>query len=417
MSKYNKCVQLLTSKEKFHIELGLNRISKILNILNNPQDKIKTIHIAGTNGKGSTCAILNSILSESGYKTGLFTSPHLEKYNERIQINSKPIPDETLFELLNKINEKAKVNNIYLTEFEIITVVSFLYFAQEGVDIAIIEVGLGGRLDATNVIKNPILTAITSISLDHIDRLGNTIEKIAFEKAGIIKQNTPCCIIETNNGLEVINEIAKNKNAKLIKLPISTNTKNIKGINFAQIDNNFYEFNLLGNYQNENLSLSLGVINELKKLGYKIPEISIKNGLKNVTHNGRFQYIKDLNLVIDGAHNPDGARVLRKSIDNMFPNQSFEFIYASINTKDYNTILSTLLTPKDNIKFLEFEHQNAVNFNELIKTKYTKSTTIKKTELKEIIIQNKKQGKVTILTGSLYAIGEIYPIIKNSLLG
>lgn len=414
MTKYNECVKLLTSKEKFHIELGLNRVSRILELFDNPQNKIKTIHIAGTNGKGSTCAILNSILTESGFKTGLFTSPHLEKYNERIQINSIPISDEYLYSLIEEVNEKAKVNNIYLTEFELITVIGFLYFARENADIAIIEVGLGGRLDATNVIKKPLITAITSISLDHTDRLGSTIEEIAKEKAGIIKDNVPCVVLDKNNGYETIKKIAINKNAKIIDVSINTSIQNIDNKNYVQIKDNLYEFALKGHYQAENLSLALAVINELKEKKYEISEESIKNGLKNVCHNGRFDYIKELNLVIDGAHNPDGALVLRKSLNTLFENNSIHFVYASINTKDYNTILSTLVTSKDEITFLNFEHNAAVNFEELKKnSKYMSSSCITKSELKELITKNKKENKITVITGSLYAIGEIYSIIKK----
>ena len=186
-NNYNKAIDLLTSQGKFYINLGLDRISAVLELLGNPQDKLKCIHVAGTNGKGSVCAIISAVLSKAGMKTGLYTSPHIFEYTERIQINGFDISKEDFTKYIFEICEIADKNNIHLTEFEILTAVMFKYFADNDVDVVVLETGLGGRFDATNVIKSNLCSIITHIDLDHTERLGNTKSKIAFEKAGIIK--------------------------------------------------------------------------------------------------------------------------------------------------------------------------------------------------------------------------------------
>lgn len=414
MNNYEKCLKLLTSKEKFHIELGLDRVGKVLEFLGNPQDKIKTVHVAGTNGKGSTCAILSSVLKEAGYKVGLFTSPHLVKYNERIKINSLAISDDDLYNILVEIDLFIKKNNIYLTEFEILTVAGFLYFARNNVDVAVIEVGLGGRLDSTNVIKKPAVCAITSISLDHVDRLGNTIEQIAFEKAGIVKNGAFCCVTETNDGLNTIKQVVKDKNAIFIEVPVFVHTKIVNGINYAVFKDKEYEFALNGKYQEENLSLALSVLDVLEKQGFQLNDNAIKNGLKNVSHGGRLEIIKELNLVIDGAHNPSGALALRNSLDNLFPQKNIDFIYSTISTKDYSAVLNFLLKKNDEVKLLRFNHPSAIKPEELIPLiKNNSVEVIEKSRLESVILANKKKDTITVLTGSLYAIGEVYKDIEK----
>ena len=216
--KYNDAVKLLTSVGKFHVSLGLERISKILELLGNPQDKLDCIHVAGTNGKGSVCAILSSILACAGKKVGLYTSPHIFKYTERIKIlfpllpnplsqgarENANIPDEDFAKYVFEISNLADKNGIDLTEFEILTAVMFKYFADNNVDVVVLETGLGGRFDATNVIKKNLCSIITHVDYDHTERLGDTIEKIAFEKAGIIKPNCPCIVFEGREDIEML---------------------------------------------------------------------------------------------------------------------------------------------------------------------------------------------------------------------
>jgi len=417
-SDYEKAEKILTSKDKFHIELGLGRIKEILCRFDNPQEKLKIIHVAGTNGKGSTCSILSCILQAAGLRVGLFTSPHLVKYTERIKINGEAISDSDFLKILTEVTSMAQTHSIHLTEFEILTAAAFIYFERQNIDFAIMEVGLGGRLDATNVVTKPILSAITSISKDHTDRLGNTIEQIAAEKAGIIKNGVTCVVLENNAGLQTIKNIAESNNAPLI---IAKNTAKIKvenNKNFALIDGKKYEFLLFGEYQAENLSLCLTILNILQQKGLHINGKSIERGLKNVRHSARFEYNKDLNLVIDGAHNPDGARALRQSLNIFFTKAPVTFIYATINTKDYASILKTLIRPCDELIFYRFKRENAVEIGDLEEIAPPHSGKIgianNAQEILKIAKKNLENRHPVVLTGSLYAIGEIYAQIIST---
>ena len=209
MLSYEQAIDILTDSGNFYIDLGLDRISAVLEKFSNPQDDLKYIHVAGTNGKGSVCAMLESILRYAGYKTGLYTSPHIWDYTERIKVNGADIPKQKFTGYVEKITECG----IHLTEFEILTVIMFVYFKEQKVDIVILETGLGGRLDATNVIKQNLCSIITHIDLDHTDRLGDTKEQIAYEKAGIIK---PDCPVITSMGYESIKDRADKLNSMLI---------------------------------------------------------------------------------------------------------------------------------------------------------------------------------------------------------
>lgn len=401
---YEKAINLITSREKFHICLGLDRIAQILDILGNPQNKLQIIHVAGTNGKGSTCAILAKILSCAGYKTGLYTSPHIVEYTERIKINEKNISEIDFYNYIFEINELSQKNNIYLTEFELLTCCAYKYFADKKIDICVIETGLGGKLDATNIINKNVLSIITSLSLDHIDRLGDTIEKIAHEKAGIIKENCPVIINLNNKGVEYIKQIAKKKNSSLILANEKVHLKFENNKNLATYNNNTYEFPLLGLWQKENLELVFATIEQLIKTGYEINKQAITKGLREVKWICRMQYIPQYNLLIDGTHNPDGANVLKKSLDYYFPNKKRVWVYGSITTKDYKKVMNTLFEEKDEVYFYNFDYPNAVTYKEL--TKYQKmACPINLKELEYLIAENK--DALIVLSGSFYMIGQI----------
>ncbi|MBQ6516418.1 bifunctional folylpolyglutamate synthase/dihydrofolate synthase [bacterium] len=384
MDNYTNAVNLLQRTDKFCINLGLDRIKSFLDIVGNPQDKLNFIHIAGTNGKGSVCTILESVLRTAGYKTGLFTSPHILEYTERIKYNGEEIDKDKFAELIFKVEG---VNDIKLTEFEILTTVMFLYFAEKMPDIVILETGLGGRLDATNVIKENICSVITHLDLEHTERLGNTIEKIAFEKAGIIKKNCP---LVTKENYEIIKETAKKQNSEI--LPIFNAEK-------------LTEFlSLKGEYQKENLTLAYSVI---KNCFNEIPEGKIIDGLKNVRHICRFEYIKEKNIILDGAHNPNGITELKKSLDKNFPKSEFKrrFVFGCLKNKDYKKMVKTLFEEDDEVLFYHFKHQNSCTFEDLHSI-YPDS--------KEFFVEDfKPDENLTVFCGSLYMLGEIY---KNILL-
>ena len=378
MNSYDEIVKQLTSSGRFRISLGLERIEKILEIIGNPQDKLDCIHVAGTNGKGSVCSIIASILKESGKKTGLYTSPHIFKYNERIQINGNPICDEDFVRYISEIIKISQENNIDLTEFEILTAAMFKYFYDENVDIVVLETGLGGRYDATNVIKKNICSIITHLDLDHTERLGDTKDKIAYEKAGIMKKNCPCIIYE---GYEVYRDYAEENDVPLIMI-----TPNYQNTNLS----------LKGVFQQENLSLAQSCIETF------FPEITketIENGLEKVKHPCRFQYIKEKNMIIDGAHNPNGTEALKQSLDYYFTNTKKRFIFGCLKNKDYKKMIKTLFEKEDEVYFYKFDHKDSCSYEELKK----EFPDAKKFDLSVDL----NTEKLNIICGSFYMLSDL----------
>jgi len=382
MSKtYEQAKELLTSQGKFYINLGLERIEKILELLGNPQDKLRCIHVAGTNGKGSVCAIIASIIKSSGKKVGLYSSPHIFKYTERIKINGQDISDEDFSKYVFNVCELSDKNGIKLTEFEILTAVMFKYFYDEGAEVVVLETGLGGRFDATNVIKSNLCSVITHIDLDHTDRLGYTKEKIAFEKAGIIKPNCP---VVTSEGYEVIKDKADENNSLLLMTAP-----------FADITN----LSLKGSYQQENLALALAAV---KLVFPNITQEVINEGLKNVQHPCRFQFAEDKMLLIDGAHNPNGILALKESLDMYFPDKKRRFVFGCLKTKDYKKMVEILFEPNDEIYFNHFNNPNSATFEELQSVCKYSAKPFKSLDDFEI-----SADTLTIVCGSFYMLNEI----------
>ena len=378
---YNDAVKLLTSVGKFHISLGLDRMFKIMDLLGNPQDKLNCIHVAGTNGKGSVCAILSSILTCAGQKVGLYTSPHIFKYTERIQICGKPITDDDFVKYVFEISDLADKNNIDLTEFEVLTAVMFKYFYDNDVDVVVLETGLGGRFDATNIIKRNLCSIITHVDFDHTERLGNTIDEIASEKAGIIKPNCPCIVFE---GREVYRDVTNELGSLLLMVaPFAPTT----------------ELALKGSYQQENLSLALAAIEEVFP---EVPRAVIDEGLSRVKHPCRFQYIKDKNLIIDGAHNPNGINSLSQSLDMYYPNTNRRFIFGCLKNKDYTKMVQSLFMQGDEIYFYHFKHQNSCPVQELQKV-----CPFESKELTPNTQIDFNDGHLNIICGSFYMISEL----------
>lgn len=387
---YQHAIEILTSQGKFYINLGLERVEKVLELLGNPHKKMRFIHVAGTNGKGSVCAMLSSILKQNvkgkKQKVGLFTSPHVFEYTERIKINDVEIEKEVFAENLIEIVDLAEKNNIHLTEFEILAVVAFDYFAKNQVDIVVLETGLGGRLDATNVIEKNICSIITHIDFDHTERLGDTIDKIAFEKAGIIKENCPVVVSRNNLGFDVITKVAQKKNSEVLLPSVE---RNFQQENFA----------LKGTYQQENLSLVLTAVELLNKNGFDIFYEQIEEGLKNVIHPCRFQYLPEYNIIIDGAHNPNGTKALRESLEACYPNQNFRFIFGCLKNKKYEEMMKNLFTSKDEIYFYHFDYPNSSTYADL--------AAVCSFNSREFTDFKKDDTTLTVVCGSFYMIKEL----------
>lgn len=379
---YDEAVKMLTSQGKFYINLGLERVAAVLEFFGNPQDNLKYFHVAGTNGKGSVCSIIASVLKEAGKKVGLYTSPHIFEYTERIKINGNDIDKSDFARLVFEGCDAAEKNEIHLTEFEILTVVMFKYFAERKVDVVVLETGLGGRFDATNVIKNNLCAVITHIDLDHTERLGNTKDEIAFEKAGIIKKGCP---VVTSEGYEAIRDRADECESLLLMVAPFENTENLA---------------LKGTFQQENLSLALAAV----RLVYpEIPEAVIQEGLKKVQHPCRFQLVRK-NLIVDGSHNPNGALALRESLDFYYPNMKRRFVFGCLKNKNYKKMMEILFQKNDEIYFYHFSNPNSASFDEL-----QAACPFEAKEFTSLNDLAQDEHILTVVCGSFYMLNEIIP--------
>ncbi len=354
--EYSEALQYLKGLSRFGINLGLERIDALLARLGSPHVKIPAIHIGGTNGKGSVTAMVSTICQASGLKTGRYISPALNRFNERVSINGVDIPDHEVAKLLTEIRPHAEAIGLkgeHPTEFEVVTAMAFLYFSRESVDLAVIEVGLGGRLDSTNVLTNPLAVVITNIGLEHTQILGDTLEKIAWEKAGIIKNNITVITGVTESGpLKVLINQANSHDAELIRIGVdfsgeilhtdwhgTTATIRTMLSRYPAI-----RIPLLGQHQVHNAAMALAVIDVLRRRGYAItPEIAI-NGMDMVVWPGRMELMQTNPVVIiDGAHNPDGARTLKTSIGELGAGQRFIYVLGILADKDWQRMLQILV--------------------------------------------------------------------------
>ncbi|NLK26986.1 MAG: bifunctional folylpolyglutamate synthase/dihydrofolate synthase [Clostridiales bacterium] len=364
--KYEEARSFIQESNQYGIVPGLQTITELLNRLGKPQDQLKIIHVAGTNGKGSTSAFIASILMRAGYRVGRYVSPVVFSYREMIQIGDHEtsemnyISKEGICETIEQIQpicgEMLRDGFAHPTTFEIETAMAMLYLVKEKVDFAIIEVGMGGRLDATNVIDHPICSVITPISMDHMQFLGNSIEEIAKEKAGIIKVDAP--VVTGRQQPEVLHVLEKTCQEKGTKIYISDFNK-VSHCNFSPEMTTFtletnagninYRLQVLGEYQVDNAILAIKVVKVLKELGYPIDEEAIAKGLYETHWRGRFDIVaKEPYIIVDGAHNEAAALVLRKSIEAYFTNRRIIYIIGVLADKDYRKILD-ILAPLSNL--------------------------------------------------------------------
>lgn len=406
------------------IKLGLQNIKTLMEKLGNPQDKLKIIHIAGTNGKGSCTSFVNSALVSQGYKVGMFTSPSIYNFEERIRINNKNISEDKLIDLMNEVREVAETMEVFPADFELVTAIAFLYFYREKCDFAIMEVGLGGRLDATNVVQNPLITLITSISLDHQQFLGNTIPEIALEKAGIIKENVPLVLYsQSKEAMDSIIGVANSKNSKVIlndleKIELLENTKNGQIINYKDFKN--LKINLLGSHQINNATISLELLEQLRKMGFEISNESIYNGFSSVTWPCRFELVsKNPDFILDGAHNIDGIEKFISSMNFYYKDNKKIGIFGVLADKDYNEMLAKIVPCFDVFLTVRPDSDRAMESKEL------KERIEKLTEKKVYSFENyqdainkaieiSKEDDVISAFGSLYFVGEVRNLLGVS---
>ena len=346
---YQLTIKYLYGLQKYGIKFGLSSISRLLKSFSDPQDSLKVIHIAGTNGKGSTGAILSSILMRAGFKVGFYTSPHLVNFTERIKINEQEISEAKVTELTELIKNKLDNwgDNCNITFFEFVTAMAILYFAEQKVDFAVIEVGMGGRLDATNVV-NSTLSIITNISKEHEAFLGTTIGEIAMEKAGIIKKKGALITSAAQpEVLAMFQKICLANNTDFYQVGKNFQAKAVCGQNFdyhgQEVTYHNLKLNLLGKHQITNAMLSLGAIEILKKKGAKIDDEAVYQGLAKVSWPGRLESVQqNPRVILDGAHNPLAANILRDALRDEIDYQRLFLILGIMEDKNIETIISSL---------------------------------------------------------------------------
>lgn len=404
----------------------MKNVNYLLYLLGEPHKKLKIIHVAGTNGKGSTCSLISSILQSDGYKVGLYTSPHLVDFTERFKINNKPINRKKVGELLERIKpyiEKVTDTLSYghPTFFEVITSMAFLYFFEEQVDFLVLEVGLGGRLDATNVCQ-PLISVITHIDYDHMDKLGDSLKKIAREKGGIIKSKG--IVVSSNQyeeGYNEIKRIADEKNSLLYsvgrEIIYQIVKSDIKGIvfNFKGIYHEYKNLHtpLLGKHQADNSATAITAIEALKNKGIKITEKAIRAGLESVKWTGRLEIIQtDPTLVLDGAHNPNGIKVMRDTLKEIFSYRRLIVVLAIFADKDYKKMIQILVPDADLIVTTKAKSPRAASPRKIAQeaAQYIDQNKIMVTEnIPQAIkcaLANSNEDDLICITGSLYTVGE-----------
>ncbi|WP_352399045.1 folylpolyglutamate synthase/dihydrofolate synthase family protein [Anaerotignum sp.] len=409
---------------------GLERITQLMEKLGNPEKQLKTVHIAGTNGKGSATAMLSSILQEGGYRTAAYTSPHLEKYNERFLINGKEISDEAFSRVITKTKnackELVKEGKDAPTLFEVITGAAFLYFAEENVDIAIMEVGLGGRFDATNIIENPVLSIIMSISLDHAEFLGDTIEQIALEKSGIIKKSCPVVLYSQE---ELVYNIVKNR-AEALQAPfycqkeaaIKVSSQTLEGTIFdvntpTFVYNNLF-LPLLGIHQVQNCVTVLAACEILKEKGFPLTKNQICSGISNTFWAGRMEICRTSPLVmLDGAHNVDGIRRLAESVRNYFENRKITLVLGVLGDKEYEQMAELILPFANQVVLTEPHSQRKLDANKLANIVFRKELPFYiEPEIENAYqkaLQITPETDIILCCGSLYMIGALRSYILS----
>lgn len=430
--KYNEAMKYIVDIGKLGSSYGLERTYRLLELLGNPQDKIKVIHIAGTNGKGSTTSMITSLLMGKGFKVGMYTSPYLEEFEERLQINRVNIPKGRLGELMDKL--KIAVDKVveeglsHPTEFEIITTLMFLYFSEEKVDYAVVEVGLGGRLDSTNVIT-PLVSVITSISKDHTNILGNTLKEIAGEKAGIIKEGVPVVIYpQADEALEAIKNKVKEKNTTVDIINVE-NAKLLEIVNGKEhyqrvsINRNNIKYDiklpLLGEHQINNLLVAIEVFFKVAEIeNFNVSKEEIESSIKNVKWIGRLEVLKNNPLtVIDGAHNIQGITALVQNVKKYFKYNKIILLLGILADKDVEDMVKTIVPLADKVYALTPNSERAELCDDLKKVVVKYNENCEAIENYEEAYNNAvniaQDGDMILASGSLYMIGEMRKIINN----
>jgi len=417
---YDEALEYIHGTIKFGVKLGLKNMGRLLDLMGNPHKKLKYVHVAGTNGKGSTVAFISSILIEAGYKVGIYTSPYIERFTERIKINHTEISEEDLARITGfvkgKVDLMVKNGENHPTEFEIVTAIAFQYFYENGCDVVVLEVGLGGRFDSTNIIESSLVSVITTISYDHMDKLGDTLEKIAFEKAGIIKEHGHVVMYPQSGEVEsVIKNVCVEKSSSLEIVDFSKINLTCFGIDGQVFDYGEYKalkISMLGEHQTRNAAVAVNACKVLINKGLNITEHAIRRGLANARWPGRLEVVcKNPLFLLDGAHNPQGAHILRKALCEYFPDKRKIFIMGVLRDKDYRSMVEEIAPIASQFIVVTPNSERALPARELatILETYCNNILISDTikEAIETSLELYTSEDLICAFGSLYYIGEV----------
>lgn len=429
-TNYNEAVQWIEGIMPVGDKPGLLRIQRLLEYVGHPEKGLKCIHVAGSNGKGSTCAFISSVLIQSNYNVGMFTSPHIEKFTNRITLNNIDIAEADVLRLINTI--KPFVDEIATTEighpsmFDIATCMAFMYYAEQNVDFVVLEAGLGGRIDSTNVVT-PLISVITTISFDHMNILGDTIEKIAFEKAGIIKTGVPViCSAADERAIQVIREKCNETGSELFLIDhqysskMINTTMNKQKFDFSselqKYDNIVISMN--GSHQVKNASTAIMCIEVLKSRELiDVHEESLRQGLRDTFWPGRLELIQQQpRILLDGAHNPEGAKALSEALNDIYSFDRLHIVLGVLDTKDYKSFIDQLLPIADSIIITEPSFRKRLDSQVICN--YIHDSTNKKDELSvyresswvgalHLAAKISQPNDLIVVTGSLYLISDI----------
>ena len=423
-----EAIEFIENRPWQGFSLGMERMEELMKKLGNPQKGLKYVHVAGTNGKGSTCAMMTSILLKAGYKVGTFISPHLVNYEERFSVNNLPVSEKELIKLVDKVKKASSELSFVPRVFEILTAIGFLYFKKERCDIVVLEVGMGGRLDATNIIDESLVSVLMNIGLEHTEILGDTLEKIANEKAGIIKDNGD--VVAYDNVDEVINTFknkAKEKHAKITvcdfdKIEILKEGRKGQVFNYKNFKN--VELSLLGKHQFYNAATVIEACNILKRKGYNITSKNIKDGLREANWNARLSLLATKPLfILDGAHNPQCAVALKESLPKLLGKKKAIMLCGMLKDKDYQSVMDMMTPFAKEFICLTPDSSRALDKKDLAKilmNKNQKAVTASSVyEGIEMALSEAGENGVVVAFGSLYLAGDIIkdfvPAYKNYL--
>lgn len=412
---YKEALEYISGVENFGSRPGLSRITELLERMGRPQDELRFVHIAGTNGKGSCAAMLSSIFKAAGYRTGLFTSPYIFRFNERMQINGKEIDDEELAEIVGYVRPLADAMEDHPTEFELMTAVALEWYKRRRCDVVVLEVGLGGRLDATNIIEKPELSVIMNIGLDHTAVLGDTLEKIAFEKAGIIKPGCPCvCYQLPGETAAVIEACCRERGSELAFADFSK----IKA-EFDSLEGQVFSYKgipvalpLLGIHQRENAAVVIEAVEKLRTLGWEIDDEAMEHGLYSVSWPGRFELLNyEPPFIVDGGHNPQCARSVADNLLSYFPACRRVLLIGVLADKDVEGLVEILNEAADEYVCVAPKSLRALSAGELAEklARYGKPVTVCESVKEGVAAALELAGEdgMACAAGSLYMVGEI----------